>query len=130
LVSVKVLIQLINGTKKMSEIVTRPWGTYQNILEEEYTKVKKITINPGESPSYQYHFKRSEAWIIVKGTADIKIDDNIMSHGPGDVIKIPKEAKHAITNTGDNELVFIEVQLGEYFGEDDIVRLEDKYGRV
>ena len=130
MVSVKVLIQLISGTKKMSEIVTRPWGTYQNILEEEYTKVKKITINPGESPSYQYHFKRSEIWIIVKGTAEIKINDNTISHGVGDVIKIPKEASHQVTNIGEGELVFVEVQLGEYFGEDDIVRLEDKYGRL
>jgi len=114
----------------MDNTVLKPWGSYKNLIDEEYTKVKKIVINPGEAPSYQYHFKRSEIWIIVKGTAEIKIDDNIISHGVGDIIKIPKEASHQVTNVGEDELVFVEVQLGEYFGEDDIVRLEDKYGRV
>lgn len=114
----------------MSETVSRPWGTYTNILEEEYTKVKKISIKPGESPSYQYHFKRSEIWVVVKGTSEVKLNDEVKPCKVGDVVFVPKEVKHAITNTGDEELVFIEVQLGEYFGEDDIVRLEDKYGRV
>lgn len=114
----------------MDETVLKPWGSYQNLMDEEYTKVKKIVINPGEAPSYQYHFKRSEVWIIVKGEAEIKINDNVMRHHVGDVIKIPTEAAHQVTNVGDTELIFIEVQLGEYFGEDDIVRLEDKYGRI
>ncbi len=109
---------------------SRPWGSYTNLLDESYTKVKKIVINPGESPSYQYHLKRSEIWIVVKGTAEVKIDDVIMQHHVGDIIKIPVQAAHQITNIGDDELIFVEVQLGEYFGEDDIVRLEDKYGRV
>jgi mannose-6-phosphate isomerase-like protein (cupin superfamily) len=108
----------------------KPWGSYTNLLEEEYTKVKKIVIKPGESPSYQYHFKRSEIWIIVKGIAQVKIDDNVLDYSVGDVITIPTEAKHQVKNTGNDELVFVEVQLGEYFGEDDIVRLDDKYGRV
>lgn len=114
----------------MDETVLKPWGSYQNLMDEEYTKVKKIVINPAEAPSYQYHFKRSEVWIIVKGEAEIKINDNVMRHYVGDVIKIPTEAAHQVTNVGDTELIFIEVQLGEYFGEDDIVRLEDKYGRI
>lgn len=114
----------------MSETVTRPWGTYTNILEEDYSKVKKIVINPGESPSYQYHFKRSEIWTIVKGTAEVKLNDELQICKVGDVIFVPKEVKHAVKNIGEDELVFIEIQLGEYFGEDDIVRLEDKYGRV
>lgn len=112
------------------ETVLKPWGSYTNLIDEEYTKVKKIVINPGESPSYQYHFKRSEIWVLVKGTGKVKVDDEIHYYKQGDVIFIPKEAKHQITNIGDDELVFVEVQLGEYFGEDDIVRLEDKYGRV
>lgn len=114
----------------MSKTVSRPWGTYKNILEEEYTKVKKIVINPGESPSYQYHFKRSEVWVVVKGTGEVKIDGAILNLNAGEVIRIPVEAKHTITNTGDGELVFIEIQLGESFEEEDIVRVEDKYGRV
>jgi len=114
----------------MSKTVSRPWGTYKNILEEEYTKVKKIVINPGESPSYQYHFKRSEIWVVIKGTGEVKIDGAILNLNTGEVIRIPVEAKHTITNTGDDELVFIEIQLGESFEEEDIVRVEDKYGRV
>ena len=114
----------------MEEMVKKPWGSYQNILDEDYTKVKKIVINPGESPSYQYHFKRSEIWVLVKGTGKVKIDDEVHYYREGDVVFIPKEAKHQMTNIGDADLIFIEVQLGDYFGEDDIVRLEDKYGRV
>lgn len=113
----------------MKEII-KPWGSYLNLMDDEYTKVKKIIINPGESPSYQYHFKRSEIWIIVKGQAEVKIDNVIMQHFVGDIIRIPQESAHQVTNIGDGELVFVEIQLGEYFGEDDIVRLEDKYGRV
>ena len=108
----------------------KPWGSYTNILDEEYTKVKKVVIKSGQSPSYQYHFKRSEIWIIVKGNADVRIDDVIKKYTVGDVIRIDKEQKHQPINSGDEDLVFVEVQLGEYFGEDDIVRLEDKYGRV
>jgi mannose-6-phosphate isomerase-like protein (cupin superfamily) len=108
----------------------KPWGSYTNLLEEDYTKVKKIVIKSGESPSYQYHFKRSEIWIIVKGIAEVKIDDNISTHVIGDIITIPKQAKHQVKNIGETDLIFIEIQLGEYFGEDDIVRLDDKYGRV
>lgn len=108
----------------------KPWGSYTNLMDEEYTKVKKIVIKPGEAPSYQYHFKRSEIWIIVKGLAEIKIDDSVVVYSTGDIITIPKQAKHQVRNIGEDELVFVEVQLGDYFGEDDIVRLEDKYGRV
>jgi mannose-6-phosphate isomerase-like protein (cupin superfamily) len=108
----------------------KPWGSYTNLMDEEYTKVKKIVIKPGEAPSYQYHFKRSEIWIIVKGLAEIKIDDSIVVYSTGDIITIPKQAKHQVRNIGEDEFVFVEVQLGDYFGEDDIVRLEDKYGRV
>jgi mannose-6-phosphate isomerase-like protein (cupin superfamily) len=108
----------------------KPWGSYTNLLDEEYTKVKKIVIKPGESPSYQYHFKRSEVWVLVKGTGKVKIDDEVHYYKEGDIVVIPKEAKHQMTNIGECDLIFIEVQLGDYFGEDDIVRLEDKYGRV
>jgi mannose-6-phosphate isomerase-like protein (cupin superfamily) len=120
----------MNGIKQMDNTVLKPWGSYENLMDEEYTKVKKIVINPGEAPSYQYHFKRSEIWIIVKGTAKVKIDDVVHYYRVGDIVLIQKESKHQITNIGDGELIFVEVQLGEYFGEDDIVRLDDKYGRV
>tara|TARA_R100000008_G_C3487833_1_gene117137 strand:+ start:274 stop:618 length:345 start_codon:yes stop_codon:yes gene_type:complete len=114
----------------MRQFNFKPWGSFINILDEKYTKVKQIVVKPGQSPSYQYHYKRSEIWVIVKGTAEVRIDDVVTTHTVGDIIKIPTEAKHQPINSGDEDLIFIEIQLGEYFGEDDIVRLEDKYGRV
>ena len=114
----------------MRQFNFKPWGSFINILDEKYTKVKQIVIKPGESPSYQYHHKRSEIWVIVQGTAEVRLNDVIMIHGVGDIIKIPTEAKHQPKNVGEDDLFFIEIQLGEYFGEDDIVRLEDKYGRI
>tara|TARA_B100000287_G_scaffold39498_1_gene36054 strand:- start:8403 stop:8747 length:345 start_codon:yes stop_codon:yes gene_type:complete len=114
----------------MSEQVEKPWGSYTNLMDEPYTKVKKIVIKPGQAPSYQYHFKRSEIWVVVQGIGKCKIDDEVTTHEAGDVIYILKEQKHQFTNVGKSDLIFVEIQLGDYFGEDDIVRLEDKYGRV
>tara|TARA_R110000868_G_scaffold2821_2_gene19531 strand:+ start:1112 stop:1465 length:354 start_codon:yes stop_codon:yes gene_type:complete len=111
------------------ECIKKPWGSYTNILEEDCTKVKKIIVEPGECPSYQYHLKREEIWVIVKGTAKVKIDDNIVYYRSGGIVTIPKTSAHQITNVGEDRLIFIEVQLGEYFGEDDIVRIHDKYNR-
>tara|TARA_Y100001938_G_C8069398_1_gene422210 strand:+ start:57 stop:401 length:345 start_codon:yes stop_codon:yes gene_type:complete len=108
---------------------SRPWGTFENLLDEPECKVKKIIISPGHRPSYQYHYKRSEHWVIISGTASITIDGQEEIHGAGQHIFIPKEAKHRIQNVGKEELVFIEVQCGTYFGEDDIVRVEDDYKR-
>jgi mannose-6-phosphate isomerase-like protein (cupin superfamily) len=109
---------------------TRPWGEFENLLDAEYCKVKQIIIKPGQAPSYQYHFKRSEVWIVVQGEGELKMNDEIQSVRKWDAVIVPVEAKHQIKNTGTEDLIFIEVQLGEYFGEDDIVRLEDNYGRV
>ena len=109
---------------------TRPWGTFENLLDTDYCKVKQIIIKPGQSPSYQYHFKRSEVWVVVEGEGELKLDGIITPVSKGNVLQIPVKAKHQIKNTSDSNLVFIEVQLGDYFGEDDIVRLEDNYGRI
>lgn len=115
----------------MNNIVLKPWGSYENLMDEDYTKVKKIVIKPGESPSYQYHYKRSEIWIVVKGTGEARVNETEIIHCEvGDIVYIDKESRHQITNIGNDDLVFVEIQLGDYFGEDDIVRLEDKYGRV
>lgn len=108
----------------------RPWGTFENLLDTNYCKVKEIVIKPGQAPSYQYHFKREEVWVVVQGSGELKLDDEITKVITGQIIHVPLEAKHQIKNNGENNLVFIEVQMGEYFGEDDIVRLEDNYGRV
>ena len=112
------------------EIVNRPWGTYVSILEEEYCKVKKLVIKPDQAPSYQFHFKRSEVWVVVQGKGTVKIEDVEQECGVGSIIHVPVQAKHQIKNTGAEDLIFIEVQLGESFEETDIVRLEDRYGRA
>ena len=110
---------------------TRPWGVYEILYDSEICKVKKITINPQQSPSYQYHHKRNEHWIVIEGQGQTKIDGKICDIAAGDTVFLPMLAKHTIINTSaDSQLVFIEVQTGSYFGEDDIVRLEDKYGRA
>ena len=108
----------------------RPWGTFENLLDTEYCKVKQIIIKPGQAPSYQYHFKRSEVWVVVQGEGELKLDDMITQVTKGQIIHVPLKAKHQIKNNSDKDLIFIEVQLGDYFGEDDIVRLEDNYGRI
>lgn len=114
----------------MNYVESRPWGEFENLLDTAICKVKRITIKPGQAPSYQYHFKRSEVWTIVQGEGELKLNDTIISVSKGYTYHIEKEAKHQIKNTGTEDLIFIEIQLGDYFGEDDIVRLEDNYGRV
>lgn len=108
---------------------TRPWGTFENLLDTNYCKVKQIIIKPGQAPSYQYHFKREEVWVVVQGEGELKLNNEITSVFIGQIIHIPVKAKHQIKNNSNEDLIFIEVQLGEYFGEDDIIRLEDNYGR-
>lgn len=108
----------------------RPWGSYEILFESNKCKVKKITVNPGQKLSYQRHFKRSESWTIVSGVASIVLNGKEIIKSSGDVVKILQCHFHRIMNLGDENLVFIEVQTGSYFGEDDIVRYEDEYGRV
>ena len=108
----------------------RPWGTFENLLDKEYCKVKEIIIKPNQRPSYQYHHKRSEIWSIVRGQAAVTLDGSTFQVKAGDVVEVPVGCKHRIQNTSDKEdLIFIEVQCGDYFGEDDIVRVEDDYNR-
>ena len=107
----------------------RPWGKYEILHEEKKCKVKKITVKPGERLSYQYHHKRSEVWTIVSGVATITLDGHTASYLYGDTILISQGTKHRVESTGLDDLVFIEVQHGSYFGEDDIVRIEDDYNR-
>lgn len=109
---------------------SRPWGTFEILLETEHTKVKQITVQPGQVLSYQYHLHRAEHWIVVSGRAEVVLNDEVFSINEGDAVYIPKEAKHGVTNPEETPLIFIEIQTGTYFGEDDIVRLKDIYGRV
>jgi mannose-6-phosphate isomerase len=107
----------------------RPWGTFENLIDKDFCKVKEIIIKPNQAPSYQFHHKRSEIWIVTMGTGLLTLDDVDSKVSVGDVIKVPVEARHRIRNVSSEDLVFIEVQLGTYFGEDDIVRLRDDYDR-
>lgn len=108
----------------------RPWGTYTVIYETPSTKVKEINVKPGQVLSYQSHSKRREDWIITKGKGFIVLDDERFEVNEGDHIRIEIGVKHRVgTEKEDGELAFIEVQTGTYFGEDDIVRYEDVYGR-
>ncbi len=107
----------------------RPWGRYDNIYEEDDFKAKVIHVDPGQQLSYQSHEKRSEVWVIVRGVGEVVLDDQVQPIKKGSVIQIPFETKHRIRNIGHTPLVFVEVQTGEYFGEDDIVRYADDYKR-
>ena len=110
-------------------IENRPWGFYETIREDEKSKVKRITVHPGQRLSLQTHEKRSEYWVIVQGTGLVRLEEKEAMCIAGDAYVIDEGMAHRVTNTGEDDLVFIEVQLGTYFGEDDIVRLEDDYGR-
>lgn len=107
----------------------RPWGNYKVLLDEAYTKVKKITVTPGGRLSYQKHYRRSEIWIVVQGIAMVTLDGVEREYHPGDIVQIPLEAAHRVANPGASDLIFIEIQRGDYFGEDDIERFSDDYGR-
>ena len=107
----------------------RPWGKFEILLEESYCKVKKLNIFPLKRISLQYHNKRSENWVVVKGEATIHLNDKIIKLNAGQAINIPQGAHHFIENKTNNELIVIETQIGNYFGEDDIVRLDDPYNR-
>ena len=109
---------------------SRPWGEYEILLDEWNVKVKRIRVKPGKRLSYQYHKKRREEWIVVKGNLTIILDDDKVFRYPGESIHIPLGAKHRAWNETSEDVIFIEVQTGTYFGEDDIVRLEDDFDRV
>ena len=113
----------------MLEIGERPWGKYFVLADEPHYKLKRIEINPGQKLSYQFHYKRQEQWTIIEGNATIVLDGEEIPLAYRQSIFIPLGAKHRIMNLTDKPVVFIEVQTGTYFGEDDIVRLEDEYDR-
>jgi mannose-6-phosphate isomerase len=108
----------------------RPWGIFYVIHNLDNYKIKRLEINPGHRLSYQFHEKRSETWIIIKGNPYITIDDINKQYKEGDTIIIPVKSKHRIENRGNQDIVLIEIQTGDYFGEDDIVRIDDDYSRI
>jgi len=114
----------------MREFDRRPWGTYTVLEEAPNFKVKRIEVLPGKRLSYQKHSQRAEHWFVVEGTAKVTLDGSEIVIRSGEAIDIPIGVAHRVENPGDDDLIFIEVQRGTYLGEDDIVRLEDDYGRT
>ena len=108
----------------------RPWGRFYVLHDEPTYKLKLIELDIGGRLSYQYHYKRSEAWTIVNGVGTITLNGKTKEYKAGETILIPQGVKHRIENKRQDKLVFIEVQTGIYFGEDDIVRIEDDYNRA
>jgi mannose-6-phosphate isomerase-like protein (cupin superfamily) len=108
----------------------RPWGYFEMLSTAPDHKVKRITVDPGKRLSLQRHHRRSEHWHVIAGQAVVSVDGQEVGLGPGDSVNIHCGAAHRVLNTGDQPMVFIEVQRGEYFGEDDIERLDDDFGRA
>ena len=109
--------------------VYRPWGQYRTIDAGDRFQVKQITVKPGGRLSLQYHHHRAEHWIVVEGTARVTCGDKVTTLKENESTYIPVGIKHRLENVGEEPLRIIEVQSGSYLGEDDIVRLEDVYGR-
>ena len=108
----------------------RPWGTLTVLDEGENFKVKRIEVLPGKRLSYQQHAQRAEHWVVVQGRAKVTLDGREIVVTPGEAVDIAIGIAHRVENHGSEPLVFIEVQRGSYLGEDDIVRLQDDFGRV
>ena len=111
------------------KLVHRPWGSYRAIMEGRRFQVKQIVVNPGGVLSLQTHRHRAEHWIVVEGTAKVTRGDETFPLHENQSTYIPLGARHRLENPGKSPLRLIEVQSGEYLGEDDIVRLQDAYGR-
>jgi mannose-6-phosphate isomerase len=108
----------------------RPWGSFTVLDDGDGYKVKRMVVRPGKRLSYQRHARRSEHWFVVEGQGRVTLDGRVSELSKGMAVDIPVTTAHRIENDGATDLVFIEVQHGDYFGEDDIVRLEDDFGRV
>ncbi len=109
--------------------VSRPWGSYTSLLVAPGCQVKSICVLPGQRLSLQYHHQRAEHWVVREGEGEVQIEETVYAARAGDYFFIPKAAQHRLSNTGAETLYLVEVQIGDYLGEDDIVRLDDIYGR-
>jgi mannose-1-phosphate guanylyltransferase len=132
---VKLVVEALkaNADAELTELpatVHRPWGTYATLKTEDGYQVKRITVAPRQKLSLQYHHKRAEHWVVTQGKAIVQIGDKEFETGPGEYRYIPLGEKHRLTNIGDGKLILVEVQVGNYLGEDDIVRVEDVYERT
>ncbi|WP_143780297.1 phosphomannose isomerase type II C-terminal cupin domain [Leptolyngbya sp. 'hensonii'] len=118
----------IPGNKSMTEL--RPWGSFTILDQGVGYKIKRIEVRPGHRLSLQMHYHRSEHWIVVSGTARVLCDGDSITLHNNQSTYVPQTKSHRLENPGVIPLVLIEVQNGEYLGEDDIVRLEDDYARI
>jgi mannose-6-phosphate isomerase len=119
-----------NNTDNSPKFDRRPWGTFTVLDEGDGFKVKRIEVLPGKRLSYQKHAQRAEHWVVVQGTAKVTLDNEEINVAAGQAIDIAVGTAHRVENANSELLVFIEVQRGDYLGEDDIVRLQDDFGRV
>lgn len=124
------ILGIDKNRQKTPEGDHRPWGFFRVLAEGNGYKVKSIKVAPGQRLSLQKHRRRREHWVVVSGEALVTREGEDISLGVGQSVDIPLEAAHRVFNPGKDSLVIIEVQIGEYLGEDDIVRLEDDYGRL
>ena len=107
----------------------RPWGYFEILSDEPDHKVKRILVHPGQRLSLQRHNRRAEHWFVLQGQGVVTLNTQDIRLASGQAVDIPVKCFHRIANTNNQDLVFIEVQTGEYFGEDDIERVDDDYGR-
>jgi len=107
----------------------RPWGAFEVLRDEPNYKAKVLEVLPGARLSKQWHRHRYETWLIAEGRALVEVGEHSQVHGPGEIVRIPLEAVHRVENVGEELLVILELQRGTYFGEDDIIRVEDDWGR-
>ena len=131
---VKNIVSILNKKKlkegRQHKKIYRPWGYYETIEAGENWQIKKIIVKPNASLSLQMHKHRSEHWIVVEGTAKVQVNEEIRYLSKNESIYVPIESKHRLSNSEEKPLVLIEVQTGNYLGEDDIIRLDDIYGRI
>ena len=121
---------LVSLTSTDPPVEERPWGHFEVLADADDCKVKRLTVAPGQRLSYQRHDRRAEHWVVVRGRARVTLDGTDHDVDLGEAIDIPRGAAHRVANPGTEVLALIEVQLGDYFGEDDITRLSDDYGRT
>ena len=131
---VKALVEQLKAQNQRAAVehrrIYRPWGYYQDIDLAPRYRVKRIVVKPGSELSLQKHFHRSEHWVVVKGTAEVTVNGTTRGVHENESVYIPIGSVHRLANPGKIPLELIEVQVGSYVGEDDIVRIEDSYGRI
>jgi len=115
---------------RSSNVVHRPWGSYESVMCGEGYQVKRLVVTAGKKLSLQYHQHRSEHWTVVEGEVHVTIGDDVMVLQCDESIYVPLGSVHRLDNRSDGDVVLIEVQCGDYLGEDDIVRIEDDFGRA